>query len=358
MRHKLPHFLVKIIYYEYWPFWLFFLPLVPYWVYLAIRAKSWTYFTAANPGIIHGGVFGESKIDILEKIEPKYRPVTLFFKVESTLHQVMQAIEKSELIFPIIIKPNIGERGSAVEKLESESELEHYLEQNDQDFIIQEFVDYEIELGILYNKRPISGTSNITSIVQKEFLGVTGDGTSSIRELLHKNERARFQIPQLEKKLGKGLNVVLQKGEHKNLQPIGNHCLGTKFLSGQHLITPGLIEVFDDIARDIEGFNFGRFDLKVKSLNDLYAGEHIKVMELNGVTSEPGHIYDPKFNLLKAYKDTMFSMKTSCIVSIENMKLGVKPTPFWEMYRLVRVHFSKKPDQQETSGAVKTAMTK
>lgn len=358
MRQRLPLFLVKIIYYEYWPFWLFFLPLVPYWVYLAIKARSWTYFTAANPGIIHGGVFGESKIDILNKINPKYRPTTLFFKTRSTIPQVTQAIEKSGLTFPIIIKPDIGERGTMVEKVEDQSELEHYLAQNHQDFIVQEFIDYEIELGVLYHRRPISDTSNITSIVQKEFLGVTGDGVSTIRELLAKSERAKFQIPVLTEKLGDHLNYVLPKGEYENLQPIGNHCLGTKFLSGQHLINTDLVEVFDDIAKDIEGFNFGRFDLKVSSLEDLYAGKNIKVLELNGVTSEPGHIYDPKYNLLRAYKDTMFSMKTSCVVSIENMKQGAEVTPFWEMFRLLRVHFSKKPDQQETSGAVKTAMTK
>lgn len=358
MRQKLPLFLVKIIYYEYWPFWLFFLPLVPYWVYLAIKAKSLTYFTAANPGIIHGGVFGESKIDILEKIDPAYRPVTLFFKMSSTTPKVVQAIQRAGLSFPIIVKPNIGERGVEVEKLDNLKDLEHYLARNNQDFIIQEFVDFDIELGVLYHRLPVTRTSNITSIVMKEFLGVTGDGVSTIRELLNQSERAKFQLPLLESKLGARLDEVLPIGKYENIQPIGNHCLGTKFLSGQHLITPELVKIFDRIAEGVDGFYFGRFDLKVSSIEELNAGKNIKIMELNGVTSEPGHIYDPKYNLFKAYADTMKSMKTSCLVSIENMKQGAEVTPFLKMWKLVRAHFSKKNEEMELTGTVKTAMTK
>ncbi|WP_088124919.1 ATP-grasp domain-containing protein [Roseivirga misakiensis] len=358
MRHRLPLFLVKIIYYEYWPFWLFFMPLVPYWIYLAIRAKSLTYFTAANPGIIHGGVFGESKIDILEKINPKYKPTTLFFKANTGLTEVVDGIEKAGLTFPMIIKPDVGERGSEVEKLDSQQDLEHYITQNHQDFIVQEFVDFDVELGVLYHKLPISNTSNITSIVQKEFLGVTGDGTTSIRALLQKSERAKLQMPALEEKFGSHLDDVLPNGVYKNLQPIGNHCLGTKFLSGQHLINDKLVKVFDQISADVDGFNFGRFDLKVSSIEDLYEGQNIKILELNGVTSEPGHIYDPKFNLFRAYKDTMLSMKTSCLVSIENMKQGAKVTPFWEMFRLLRTHFSSDEISQNELSATKTASAK
>ena len=78
-------------------------------------------------------------------------------------------------------------------------------------------------------------------------------------------------------------------GEERLLQPIGNHCLGTKFIDASHLIDPNLVAVFDEIASGIEGFNYGRFDLKVKDLDALKRGEEIMVPELNGVTSEPGH---------------------------------------------------------------------
>ena len=187
---------------------------------------------------------------------------------------------------------------------------------------------------------------------------MTGDGVSNIRTLLAQSERAKLQMTALEKKFGKHLDDVLPKGEYENLQPIGNHCLGTKFLSGQHLINADLVKIFDEIATEVEGFNFGRFDLKVSSIEDLYAGRNIKVMELNGVTSEPGHIYDPNFSLLNAYRDTMKSMKTSCSVSMENMKNGARVTPFWEMFKLLRSHFSDSSAAQGLASATKTTSTK
>ncbi len=348
-------FFVKLFNYEYWPFWLFFLPLVPWWIYLAIRARSLTYFTAANPGIEHGGVFGESKIDILNKIDPSYLPATEFFQKSSTPIEVITRMGILNLEFPVILKPNIGERGNEVEKINNQAELEHYLSKNDEDFIVQEYVDYDLELGILYYCFPNNGKTGITSIVKKEFLGITGDGKSTIRELIEQSDRARLQLENLSEKFS--MNQVLKKEEYLNLEPIGNHCRGTKFLSGMDLLNDQLVKIFDDIAGKIEGFNFGRFDLKVKSVEDLMKGENIKILELNGVTSEPAHIYDPKWTLLRAYKDTASNMQVMMKVSKANMKAGVKITPFFKMFRLVRAHFSSN-GESENESPLKPSMQK
>jgi regulator of replication initiation timing len=340
-KRKVPLFFVKWLNYEYWPFWLFFLPLVPYWIYLAIRAKSFTYFTAANPGIEHGGVFGESKIDILNKINKRYLPKTIFFKSSTPISAVMVMINENQIDFPLIIKPNVGERGDDVEKIDNQLALQTYLNSAGGDLIIQEFVDYEIELGVLYYRFPDSEKTGITSVVVKEFLTVIGDGKSTITELLEENDRARFQLDSLMRKLGDEMNIVLAKGQKRNLQPIGNHCKGTKFLSAMNLLNPKLVQVFDDVALEIEGFYFGRFDLKVKSIEDLYIGKNIKILELNGVTSEPAHIYDPSYSLWRAYSETARNMKMMFRVSRANIKQGVKVTPLFEMIRLVRAHFNR-----------------
>ena len=343
-KRRIPLFLVKLTNYEYWPFWLFFLPLVPYWVYLSIRARSFTYFTAANPGIEHSGVFGESKIDILRKIDPQYIPKTLFFKSDITSHQLLQSLEAEDLVYPIILKPNVGERGNEVAKIDDAKALTSYLDTNTTDFIVQEFVDYEHELGVLYYRFPDDSGSGITSIVAKEFLTVIGDGSSTIIELISQSNRARFQLESLQEKHGESLLEVLPKGESLNLEPIGNHCRGTKFLSGQHLINAQLVQVFDKLSQNIDGFYFGRYDLKVKSIEDLYEGKNIKVLELNGVTSEPGHIYDPSFSIWRAWSEAARNMKMMFRVCRINMKKGVKVTPFMEMLRLVREHFGDKPE--------------
>ena len=346
MRNKLPLFWVKIFYYEYWPFWFFFLPLVPYWIYLAIRARSLTYFTAVNPGIEHSGVFGESKSDILRKIDPRYLPKTAYFRSDSDWLSVNRTLADLKMNFPIIIKPDVGERGSQVEKVNNAEELGKYLETNTESFIIQEFLTLPLELGVLFYRIPGTNKKGITSVVIKEFLTVTGDGKSTLLHLIKANERAHLQLEDLKKRFANEMEMVLPKGEEKLLQPIGNHCKGTKFLSGQHLINKQLVTVFDEIASTIEGFNFGRFDLKVSSVEDLMKGENIRIMELNGVTSEPGHIYDPKLNLLRAYIDVASNMKMMFRVSQQSRKLGARVTPAPEMLRLIRHHFGKKPKIQ------------
>ncbi|HEY9116593.1 MAG TPA: hypothetical protein VIN11_02140, partial [Roseivirga sp.] len=324
-----------------WPFWLFFLPLVPYWLYLALRARSLTYFTAANPGIVHSGVFGESKTEILKKISPDYLPKTIFCSAETDWMEVDRQLQLIGLQYPIIIKPDVGERGSQVEKVLDLQHLKDYLTDCVEPFIIQEFLNLPVELGVLYYRFPEGGESGFTSIVMKEFLTVVGDGKHTLKQLIQKNERAHLQLESLKLKFADRMGRVLEKDESLLLQPIGNHCKGTKFLSGQHLINPELVKVFDEIASSIEGFNFGRFDLKVSSIEDLQAGRNIKIMELNGVTSEPAHIYDPKLNLLRAYLDVAKNMKMMFRVSQANRKLGVPVTPVSEMIKLIRNHFGR-----------------
>jgi len=343
-KKKRSLFLVKLFNYEYWPYLLFFLPLVPYWFFLALRARSLTYFTAANPGIEHGGVFGESKMEILNMIDKKYLPIAEFFKKSASFKNVIERIESSSLKFPIIFKPDVGERGKEVEKIDDKLMLEAYLSNIDEDFMAQEYIDYEIELGVLYYKFPNNTSSGITSIVKKEFLGVTGNGEAPLIVLIEKSDRARFQLEKLRKKFS--MDRVLEKGEYLNLEPIGNHCRGTKFLSGMDLINDKLVKVFDNVSANIEGFNFGRFDLKVKSIEDLMNGRNIKIMELNGVTSEPAHIYDPKWSLMRAYRDTASNMKVMMEVCVANMKKGVKATPpsiIWKLLwkHLLWRHFEK-----------------
>lgn len=343
MRNRLPLFWVKVFYYEYWPFWLFFLPLVPYWLYLALRARSLTYFTAANPGILHSGVFGESKTEILKNISPDYLPKTIYCAAATDWMEVEKQLQSVALKYPIIIKPDVGERGSQVEKVNDLSQLKTYLSNVSENFIIQEFLDLPLELGVLYYRFPDGNGSGISSIVVKEFLSVKGNGKHTLRQLIQMNERAHLQLESLKIKFSDLMDVVIEDGEDLLLQPIGNHCKGTKFLSGQHLINDELVEVFDKVASTIVGFNFGRFDLKVPSLEDLQAGRNIKIMELNGVTSEPAHIYDPQLNLFKAYRETAKSMKIMFRVSQQNRKLGAKVTSALEMIKLIKNHFGDRP---------------
>ncbi len=338
---QIPLWLIKIFTYEYWTWWVFYIPLIPYWLYQAVRTRSLTFFTNADPCIDYGGFFGESKIDILKQIPQAYLPKTIFITQGCSFEFIMNSIQSNGLAFPIIAKPNIGERGFEVEKIGNEEALQKYFAQHPIDFIIQEYVSYEIELGILYYRMPESTTGKVTSVTRKEFLSVVGDGQSTVQELMQKSTRARFQLDNMKQKLGQQFYRIYPPHEKVLLEPIGNHCRGTKFLNNNNLITKELHEVFDKIALPIQGFHYGRFDLRVRSIGDLYKGEHIRIMELNGVSAEPGHIYDPSYKLLQAYKDLAFHWRIIADISIQQQKAGIMPVPTKVLWQVVKRHFFK-----------------
>jgi hypothetical protein len=325
---RTPLFIHKYTQYEYWPMWLFYLPVLPYWLYLAAKHRSLTYFTVANPGIDLGGFFGESKSDILKLIHPHYLPKAIIVDKLSA-DATIALLLINNMNYPLIAKPDVGERGNDVCKINNETELKQYHTTTLLKYILQEFVSYDIELGILYSRLPNDSNGRVTSVTLKEFLTVTGNGTLTIKQLMQQSVRARFQIKRLSLSMGKAINEVLPKGTIKLLEPIGNHCRGTRFINANYLINDELNAVFDKISIPITGFNYGRFDLKVKSIADLYAGNTIKIMELNGASSEPGHIYDAsQVTLLMAYKDLCKHWKRLANVSLQHINAGLKPVPF------------------------------
>lgn len=349
MHASIDHFLwagrqklFRIVRFEYWPWWLFYIPCIPYWLILSVKTHSLMFFSNVNPGIYLGGLFGESKKSILDGIPGEYLPKTLFFEQGAAIGQIVSACKNAEISFPFIFKPNVGERGNGVEKIFSEAQLVQHMHIVKEDFIIQEFVEYEIELGVFYHKYPTQHTGNITSVTAKEFLSITGDGTHTFEALIKKSVRASYQYNRMKIKFAERWQEKIPTGEKILLEPIGNHCRGTMFLNSNKLINAQLVAVFDKISKDIPGFFYGRYDLKVKSIEDLYAGTNIRIMELNGVASEPAHIYDPGFSLLAAYRELHKHLRIIAEISLQNQKLGFDLAPKKVVYNQLYTHFVKK----------------
>jgi hypothetical protein len=194
-------------------------------------------------------------------------------------------------------------RGMAVKKLNNFDELHEYIITSKVDFLIQEFVPYEMEAGIFYYRFPNAKKGNISGIVSKEFLTVKGDGVSTIIELLQKEERYILQIGELKKQDAGLLNFVLPKGMKKLLVPYGNHSRGAKFIDASHLINDRLVDAIDKVCKQIDGFYYGRLDIRFNSWEELNEGKHFSIIELNGAGSEPTHIYDPKHSIVFAWKE-------------------------------------------------------
>lgn len=336
-----PLWLVRVLNYEYWPFQLLFFPSVFYWLILAIRARTLVYFTATNPAIELGGFFGESKMNILNNVNDKYKPQTILVDATISADDILQNITAKGISFPFICKPDKGEMGFMVKKINDSLELEEYLTFCPGKILVQEFVDYTLELGILYYRYP-NGKSGITSIVEKEFMSVEGDGQSTVEELMKQKDRSRFQINRFRIEKKAILSVVPLSGQKLLLEPVGNHCKGTRFINGENLINEKLVTVFDEIASTMNGFYFGRFDLKVKSLDDLYQGKNIKILEVNGTTSEPAHIYGEGMTLWKAYAAIFHNMKIVNDIAIENNRRGEKYMAITEVIKTILQHFRMK----------------
>lgn len=326
MLNKVLHtrFFIKILHWEYWSFHIIYFPLYLYWLILSIRAKSLLFFSAVNPGILSGGLLGESKIKLLDMLADEIKPITFFFSADTSFKAVLLKLEKAKITYPIIAKPNVGERGLLVEKICNETELISYLNKIKVDFLIQEFIDFAEEYAILYHRFPDAKYGEITSITHKKFLSVTGDGEASIKELIFKNPRAKLKSKRLINQNKRVLNKVLNKNEEFLLMPIGNHCNGTTFLNANHLISEELNRVFDKFMDQLKDIQYCRFDFKCTSGSDLINGKNIKIMEINGVGAEPAHIYDPSFRLVNAWAEIFKHWNIIYKISQVNRKKGHK----------------------------------
>lgn len=299
-----------------------YFPLYVYYVWLAIKARSLWFWSSSNPGIETGGMLGESKIKIFNVIPDAYKPVTLLIPSGTPLSQVLHLLNQHELTYPLICKPDRGERGFQVSKIRNEKELAAYIERNRVEYLIQPFCSYPVEMGIYYRRFPWEKTGSVFSIVQKEFLCITGDGKSTMRQLIINNDRALLQYEKLEARFGNDLDSIPSNGFQIELEPIGNHARGTTFINGNHLIDDKINRVFDEITSHIPDVYFCRYDLKTSSIDALKAGKNIVIVELNGVGAEPAHIYDPSYRLIHAWRDLIHQWSMVYKISVYNKKHG------------------------------------
>jgi len=324
-----PNFWIRLTSWEYWPFGIVQFPLFFYWIWLSIKARSVFFFTASNPGIYAGGMMGESKFDVLNLVPDSVKPRTLKVDLPATREGVLQQIQRAGLALPLVFKPDLGERGWMVRIIRTEADIDQYLQEIRIDFIVQELVSLPLEFGVFYVRFPNETHGRVTSITAKEFLYVTGDGTSTLQELILRKDRAKLQWQVLQVQYKDKLNMVLSKGKKLELVPIGNHALGTTFLNGNHLITPALNASFDRISRQIPGFYFGRYDLRCASLDDLEQGR-VQIMELNGCGAEPAHIYHPGASLREALRVMFRHWRDLYLISLQNHLRGVPYISFRE----------------------------
>jgi hypothetical protein len=326
MIHRILYrpFFIRLLHWEYWSFHAVYGFIYPYWILLCLRARSFFFFNVANPAILNGGMLMESKKSIYDMIPEQYYPRTLFFEKNTGSVQFLQKIYSEQLRFPLIAKPDIGMKGLCVKKINDEAALLAYAAGSKVNFLVQEFIQFKEEAGIFYYRYPGETKGHISGIVGKQFLTVTGDGFSTIRELLQQDKRFILQLPELEKSMN-NLDWILEVEEEYLLVPYGNHARGARFVDLSHLIDEELTESIDRVCTQVKGFYYGRLDIRYNTWEELRQGKNFSIIELNGAGSEPAHIYDPGHTIFFAWKEIIRHWNILSRISRQNRRLLDKP---------------------------------
>ncbi|ANM32222.1 hypothetical protein ABI59_12020 [Acidobacteria bacterium Mor1] len=328
------------IHWEFWPPWIVYPPVVLYLVWQAIRLRGPLLFTAANPAIDASGFIDESKQEILQGLAgagefvARHRLLPRSHGVEQRVESCRRFIDEAGLDYPVVLKPDAGQRGSGVQVVRDEAALRSYLVAADYDTIVQEYAPGE-EFGVFYYRYPHEERGRIFSITEKRMPVVVGDGERTVERLILDDPRA-VSMASIYLAQQTDQERVPAAGEEIQLVELGTHCRGAIFLDGGRLATAALAETIDRISRGYEGFFFGRYDLRTPDPEDLARGRNFKIVELNGVTSEATHIYDPAFSLFAAYRVLFKQWRVACEIGAANRKRGVAPVGFGGLIRRLR----------------------
>ena len=324
-RQRLKGEFNRITNHEYWVTGLVYLPML-WWGVKRMISRRWLIeLTSVNPGYAHdAGIMCESKMDINRKLGDGTvddQAILHCVLIEEGTNQrrvndAIEAVKNDNRLggYPVFCKPDQGERGRGVEMVRTDAELVAYCAGNDEAFVIQQRHAGEMEVGVLWVRHIESitdanhaGASGfIYAITIKHFPVVVGDGKRSIRRLILGNKRYRAQSRMFLTRMSEHLSMVPEVGEEIALGIAGNHSQGAMFTDGAHLITDELSarigEIVDRFIDDQgRGFDIGRFDLRCESLEGLAQGEGFGIVELNGLTSEPTNLYDPKRSIFWAW---------------------------------------------------------
>ena len=302
--------------------WAFYLPLFFYFIYKGIQKGHFFYFTNVNRKFdAYGGLFFDSKTAVDHCIPERFRPKSVLLLPDGDFKTQDFAVWE----FPIIAKPDQGERGRAVLKLSNIFDLNAYLSQTKEPVIIQEYIDYQLEYGVFIAYIPQTGLYKIISLTLKKYFTVVGDGHLTLNELILNTERGVVFYKEIIELTDLRMDDIPSHGEIIRLHTIGNHCKGTEFIDHSQYISDKMQLKFNELLTEIAVFEYGRFDIKVQLREDLETFKNFKIIEFNGLAAEPIHIYDERTGYFKSL--TTFAHHWSFLNKISEYQeiAGTKP---------------------------------
>jgi hypothetical protein len=343
---------------------LFYIPLVLQWVWLGVRYKSLSLPSLANPEIESGGLWGESKSAYLSSVGMEQRKWLAAFTtmrrsraadgLAIDQERACRCIAAAGLSFPLVAKPDIGWRGYGVRLIADQAELGKYIEQfpEGETILFQRQIPWDAEAGVLYARLPNETEGRIISLTFRYFPHVVGDGQSSLRDLILRDQRTFWKIgthigldPKHLGAVAENSDTVPKKGEIVRLSFVGSNRVGGLYRDAREHITPALVRRFDAISQSIPEFYYGRFDVRFLSVERLEEGEDIQIIEVNGAGGESINVWDPEMPFAQVYKELFEQQRLLFEIGARNRARGFHPPGIfsiarsqWHQHRLI-VHY-------------------
>jgi hypothetical protein len=361
-RLQIPAFVRRWQHWEFWPAWLFYLPVAVYYGWLAVRFRSFTLPSAANPAIPTGGLVGESKCAIIDALrivagtgDPvgrdlagsnpgrnhrsrrQYGSVADAYPIDGRtitdrMHSLHRTLYDRGITLPFVLKPDVGQRGAGVKVIRSLETALDYLAQVEAPVIVQRYAPGPHEVGVFYYRFPNESHGRIFSVTEKIFPSLIGDGKRTIAELIMADPRASIIAGKYLQRFAQRRGEVLAAGTELKLVETGNHAQGCIFRDGRRLWTPALEKAIDRLSR-VPGFFVGRYDIRYAAEEDLRQGRNFQVVELNGAASEATNIYDARNSLGTAYRTLFKQWRLVFQIGAANRARGAVPCSLPALWR-------------------------
>ncbi|MBX3317870.1 MAG: alpha/beta fold hydrolase [Phycisphaeraceae bacterium] len=358
-RAELLASIARARHHEFWPAWAFYMPLMPYLMWLGARRGGLLSATCVNPGIGKGGgLIGESKSEILSSMSDdaalEHVLIPDGFPAQERARRAIACVEGDATLggWPVILKPDSGQRGFSVRLARSQADVVRYFDLVHGPVIVQRYHAGPHECGVLW-VRGLAARSDpslvggIYAVTRKDFAMIEGDGRRTLERLILDHPRYRCQSGVFLARFVDAKSWIPDLGQIVKLGEAGNHCQGTLFRDGADLITPEFERRIDRIAASFigqngHGFDFGRFDIRYTSDDALRRAEEFGIVELNGITSEATNLYDPSRGPLWAYGVLFGQWRELYRIGEERRRSGVRPLTASEAIAFARSHFRER----------------
>ncbi len=323
----LKNILKRITNWEAWPFKLIYAPITPVWLWYILRSGSVWFFTPSNPKLTFGGMEGEPKKEMYELLPKEFYPATFNVLPKEDFSSINEKLQLHKIVYPLIVKPEIGGQGILFRKLDTEKELLHYHSIMPFEYIVQQLVHYPVEVSVFYIRHPKEDKGMVTGFLHKIPLQVIGNGKLTLEELIQQHPKGKKRIGELHSKHKENWNSIIPHGERYMLSYAANHNRGAHFVDLKEHIDEKLVSIFDAISHGVNDFFYGRYDIMCTSIEDLKMGKNFTILEYNGCGAEPNHFYDTGYTLTGAYKEILKHWKALYQISKYNRQQGIQPWP-------------------------------